>query len=104
MDNSATFEMIDGIPVRSDNLKVLQSEAASQGVSLAQYVGGIIGDFVKGLHRKPSPEGPQDGYMSDDPWFHDPENIAKVRHGLQQASEGKMREYSLEELKLMMGI
>lgn len=48
------------------------------------------------VNENPSPSG--------DPWFNDPENIASANRGIEDMKAGKVRAYSMDEIRDMLGV
>ncbi|KAA6321136.1 hypothetical protein EZS27_029174 [termite gut metagenome] len=60
--------------------------------------GGKIIELVVSdeISANPSPSG--------DPWFDDLENMASLNRGIEDIKHGRVREFSSEELKALLGI
>jgi hypothetical protein len=41
---------------------------------------------------------------SNDPWFNDHDNIASVMRGIEDAKQGRMKTYSEEQIKSLLGV
>lgn len=41
---------------------------------------------------------------SDDPWFDIPENLASVKRGIEDANEGKIKTYTMDEIRKLLGV
>ena len=52
------------------------------------------------LKKKPNPNNPS---PSGDPWFDDPRNLAMVEKGLEDVRAGRVREFTLDEIKELLG-
>ena len=83
-----------------DALQKLSIMAAAQGKSLKKYIETILipkaNSVSVEVSENPSPSG--------DPWFDDPENLASVRRGIEDAKAGRCRAYSMDEIRELLGI
>lgn len=85
------------IDLPSDILRKLSIMAAAAGKSLKKYIEETMIDKANSanitVYENPSPSG--------DPWFDDPENIAMVMRGMEDAKAGRGREVTAEEIRKM---
>lgn len=88
------------IDLSVDTLKKLSIMAASQGKSVKAFIENILETKANSLSvevsTNPSPSG--------DPWFDDPENMASVMRGIEEAKQGKAKVYTIDEIKNMLGV
>ena len=86
------------IDLPTDILRKLSIMAASAGKSLKKYIEETMIDKANStdiaVYENPSPSG--------DPWFDDPENIAMVKRGIEDAKAGRYREVTVEEIRKML--
>lgn len=80
-----------------DTLHKLSLLAVAQGKSLKNYIETLLiakaNSVSVEVKENPSPSG--------DPWFNDPENIALVMRGIEDAKAGRGREVTAEEIRKM---
>lgn len=97
MDTVVKRKNID-LPV--DTLQKLSLLAVSQGKSLKAYIENILIAKAESVSievsSNPSPSG--------DEWFNNPENIAEVKAGIEEARQGKVKAYSMDEIKGALGL
>lgn len=83
-----------------ETLQKLSIVAAEQGKSLKSYIESILIKKAEALNMQetsnPSP--------SNDPWFNDPDNIASVMRGIEDAKQGRSQTYTIEEIKKLLDI
>ena len=83
-----------------ETLQKLSIMAASQGKSLKAFIENVLVTKAEGLSvevsTNPSP--------SNDPWFDDPENIVSVERGIEDAKKGKVKAYSMDEIRNLLGV
>jgi hypothetical protein len=83
-----------------ETLQKLSIMAASQGKSLKAFIENLLVTKANSLSAEvdtnPSPSG--------DPWFNDPENIASIKRGIEDVKQGKTKEYTMEEIRGLLGI
>lgn len=88
------------IDLSVDTLKKLSIMAASQGKSLKAFIENILETKANSLSvevsTNPSPSG--------DPWFDDPENMASVMRGIEDAKQGRTKVYTMDEIKNLLGV
>ena len=76
------------IDLSVDTLKKLSIMAASQGKSVKAFIENLLETKANSLSievsTNPSPSG--------DPWFDDPENMASVMRGIEDAKQGKKKD------------
>ena len=74
--------------------------AVSQGKNLKNFVESLLSakaDSVQiEIRENPSPSG--------DAWFDIPENMEAVRQGIDDEENGRSKEYSLDEIKGVLGV
>jgi hypothetical protein len=87
------------IDLPTDTLQKLSIMAAAQGKSLKAFIENILvakADMLQvEVTTNPSPSG--------DPWFNDPKNIDSVMRGIENAKDGKVKAYSIEDIKHLLG-
>jgi hypothetical protein len=97
MDTVVKRKNID-LPV--DTLQKLSLLAVSQGKSLKAYIENILIAKAESVSievsSNPSPSG--------DEWFNNPENIAEVKAGIKEARQGKVKAYTMDEIKGALGL
>ena len=75
------------IDLSVDTLKKLSIMAASQGKSVKAFIENLLETKANSLSievsTNPSPSG--------DPWFDDPENMASVMRGIEDAKQGRVQ-------------
>ena len=85
------------IDLPSDILRKLSIMAAATGKSLKKYIEETMIEKANSanitIHENPSPSG--------DSWFDDPENLAMVLRGIEDAKAGRGREVTPEEIRKM---
>ncbi len=83
-----------------DTLQKLSLMAVSQGKSLKNYIETILiakaNSIAIEVSENPSPSG--------DPWFDDPANMAELKEGIRQHKEGKMKAYTMDEIRTLLGL
>lgn len=83
-----------------ETLQKLSIMAASQGKSLKAFIENILVAKADSLSvevsTNPSP--------SSDTWFDNPENIASVERGIEDAKKGKVKAYSMDEIRNLLGV
>lgn len=74
--------------------------AASQGKSVKAFIENLLETKANSLSievsTNPSPSG--------DPWFDDPENMASVMRGIEDAKQGKVTTYTIDDIKNLLGV
>ena len=88
----------ENIDLPVDTLKKLSLLAITQGKSLKAYIEYLLIAKANSIDMEtanPSPSG--------DPWFNEPENIQEVKQGIADIESGKYKEYSIEEIKNLLG-
>ena len=83
-----------------DILQKLSVMAAMHGKNLKAYIEGLLIDKANSI----SVEVTENPSPSDDPWWNDPHNVAEVNEGIAQYKAGKVKEYTVEELKTRYGL
>ena len=88
------------IDLSVDTLKKLSIMAASQGKSVKAFIENLLETKANSLSievsTNPSPSG--------DPWFDDPENMASVMRGIEDAKQGKVTTYTIDDIKNLLGV
>lgn len=83
-----------------DILQKLSIMAAAQGKSLKKYIETVLitkaNSVSVEVSENPSPSG--------DPWFDDPENMAELREGIEEMKAGKVKSYSMDEIRDMLKV
>lgn len=83
-----------------ETLQKLSIMAAAQGKSLKAFIEHLLMAKAESLEievsTNPSP--------SDDPWFDIPENIASVKRGIEDAKKGKVKTYTIDEIRKLLGV
>lgn len=83
-----------------DTLQKLSIMAAAQGKSLKNYIETVLISKANSISievtENPSPSG--------DTWFNDPENMSSVKRGIEEMEAGKVRAYSMDEIKNILGV
>lgn len=83
-----------------DTLKKLSIMAASQGKSVKAFIENLLETKANSLSievsTNPSPSG--------DPWFDDPENMASVMRGIEDAKQGRVTAYTIDDIKNLLGV
>lgn len=74
--------------------------AVAKGKSLKAYIEEILiskADRISiEVKENPSPSG--------DEWFENPENLKAVENGIKDSAGGRVKEYSMEEIKKSLGV
>ena len=88
------------IDLSVDTLKKLSIMAASQGKSVKAFIENLLETKANSLSievsTNPSPSG--------DPWFDDPENMASVMRGIEDAKQGRVTAYKIDDIKNLLGV
>ncbi len=88
------------IDLSVDTLKKLSIMAASQGKSVKAFIENLLETKANSLSievsTNPSPSG--------DPWFDDPENMASVMRGIEDAKQGRVTAYTIDDIKNLFGV
>ena len=88
------------IDLSVDTLKKLSIMAASQGKSVKAFIENLLETKANSLSievsTNPSPSG--------DPWFDDPENMASVMRGIEDAKQGRVTAYTIDDSKNLLGV
>lgn len=88
------------IDLSVDTLKKLSIMAASQGKSVKAFIENLLETKANSLSievsTNPSPSG--------DPWFDDPENMASVMRGIEDAKQGRVTVYTIDDIKNLLGV
>ena len=88
------------IDLSVDTLKKLSIMAASQGKSVKAFIEDLLETKANSLSievsTNPSPSG--------DPWFDDPENMASVMRGIEDAKQGRVTDYTIDDIKNLLGV
>lgn len=88
------------IDLSVDTLKKLSIMAASQGKSVKAFIENLLETKANSLSievsTNPSPSG--------DPWFDDPENMASVMRGIEDAKQGIVTAYTIDDIKNLLGV
>ena len=88
------------IDLSVDTLKKLSIMAASQGKSVKAFIENLLETKANSLRievsTNPSPSG--------DPWFDDPENMASVMRGIEDAKQGRVTAYTIDDIKNLLGV
>ena len=88
------------IDLSVDTLKKLSIMAASQGKSVKAFIENLLETKANSLSievsTNPSPSG--------DPWFDDPENMASVMRGIEDAKQGRVTSYTIDDIKNLLGV
>lgn len=83
-----------------DVLQKLSLMAVAQGKSLKAYIENLLiakaNSVTIEVSENPSPSG--------DEWFADANNIAEVEEGIRQHKEGRVKTYSIDEIKNLLGV
>lgn len=83
-----------------DILQKLSIMAAAQGKSLKKYIETVLitkaNSVSVEVSENPSPSG--------DPWFDAPENMAELREGIEEMKAGKVKSYSMDEIRDMLKV
>ena len=87
------------IDLSVDTLKKLSIMAASQGKSVKAFIENLLETKANSLSievsTNPSPSG--------DPWFDDPENMASVMRGIEDA-HGRVTAYTIDDIINLLGV
>ena len=88
------------IDLSVDTLKKLSIMAASQGKSVKAFIENLLETKANSLSievsTNPSPSG--------DPWFDDPEYMASVMRGIEDAKQGRVTAYTIDDIKNLLGV
>ena len=88
------------IDLSVDTLKKLSIMAASQGKSVKAFIENLLETKANSLSievsTNPSPSG--------DPWFDDPENMASVMRVIEDAKQGRVTAYTIDDIKNLLGV
>ena len=88
------------IDLSVDTLKKLSIMDASQGKSVKAFIENLLETKANSLSievsTNPSPSG--------DPWFDDPENMASVMRGIEDAKQGRVTAYTIDDIKNLLGV
>ena len=88
------------IDLSVDTLKKLSIMAASQGKSVKAFIENLLETKANSLSievsTNPSPSG--------DPWFDDPENMASVMRGIEDAKQGRVTAYTIDDIKNLLDV
>jgi len=88
------------IDLSVDTLKKLSIMAASQGKSVKAFIENLLETKANSLSievsTNPSPSG--------DPWFDDPENMTSVMRGIEDAKQGRVTAYTIDDIKNLLGV
>ena len=88
------------IDLSVDTLKKLSIMAASQGKSVKAFIENLLETKANSLSievsTNPSPSG--------DPWFDDLENMASVMRGIEDAKQGRVTAYTIDDIKNLLGV
>ena len=83
-----------------ETLKKLSIMAAAQGKILKAFIEHLIMAKAESLEieitTNPSP--------CNDPWFNDPENLASIERGIEDAKNGKVKTYTIDEIRKLLGV
>ncbi|MBW9280195.1 hypothetical protein [Bacteroides fragilis] len=83
-----------------DTLQKLSIMAASQGKSLKAFIENLLvskADTLKiEVSTNPSPSG--------DKWFDDPDNMASVMRGIEDAKQGRVKAYTIDEMRKLLNV
>lgn len=82
-----------------DTLDKLSSMALMQGKSLKTFMEGLLiskANSSTTSHTNPSPSG--------DKWFDDAENMKSIEEGIHEYIAGKGKEYSIDDIKKIIGV
>lgn len=83
-----------------DTLQKLSIMAASQGKSVKAFIENLLISKADSLSvevsTNPSPSG--------DTWFDDPESMASVTRGIEDAKQGRTKAYSMDEIRNLLGV
>lgn len=83
-----------------DTLQKLSIMAVAQGKSLKKYIETILiskaNSIAVEVTENPSPSGDQ--------WFDNADNMASVKRGIIELKAGKGKSYSMDEIKVKLGI
>lgn len=98
--NMETVIRRKNIDLPVDVLQKLSLMAVAQGRSLKSYIEQVLiskADSISiEIKESPSPSG--------DAWFDVPENMSSVKKGMAELKEGQGKEYSVDEIKSVLGI
>lgn len=81
-----------------DTFQKLSAMAASKGQSLKAFMESVLETEAESsdvAYTNPSPSG--------DPWFDDPENMASLDRGIEDAKQGRSKYYTIDEIKSLLG-
>ncbi len=81
-----------------DTFQKLSAMAASQGQSLKAFIEKTLEKEAESsdvVYTNPSPSG--------DPWFDDPENMASLNRGIEDAKQGRSKYYTMDEIRSLLG-
>ena len=83
-----------------DTLQKLSIMAVAQGKSLKNYIETLLitkaNSISVEVSENPSPSG--------DAWFNDPDNMASVKRGIAEMESGKVRAYSMDEIRNLLDV
>ncbi|MEO3446695.1 hypothetical protein ABG862_02760 [Bacteroides xylanisolvens] len=98
MNTTALQKKRKSIDLSVNALQKLSAMAASQGQSLKVFIENILETKAESsdvVYTNPSPSG--------DPWFDDPENIASLNRGIEDAKQGRSKYYTMDEIRTLLG-
>ena len=79
-----------------DILQKLSEKAMAQGQSLKAYIEQVLISNANDSINNPSPSG--------DSWFDNPQNKEEIKLGIADLKAGKSKNYSMDEIKALLGV
>ena len=100
METVALQKKRKNIDLPVETLQKLSIMAASQGKSLKAFIEILLVAKANAVcvevSTNPSPSG--------DGWFDDPDNMASVMRGIEDAKQGRTKAYTIDEMRKMLDI
>ena len=100
METVALQKKRKNIDLPVETLQKLSIMAASQGKSLKAFIESLLVAKANAgcdeVSTNPSPSG--------DGWFDDPDNMASVMRGIEDAKQGRTKAYTIDEMRKMLDI
>ena len=100
METVALQKKRKNIELPVETMQKLSIMAASQGKSLKAFIESLLVAKANAVcvevSTNPSPSG--------DGWFDDPDNMASVMRGIEDAKQGRTKAYTIDEMRKMLDI